>query len=69
MSMAMGEHLALYPLGYFVDRFHPRASSRTPTFLYRAHARAREADEGTHPLTMIVAVGPGRGASIPTPSP
>ncbi len=24
LAMALGEHLALYPLGYFVDRFHPR---------------------------------------------
>ena len=24
LGMALGEHVALYPLGYFVDRFHPR---------------------------------------------
>jgi hypothetical protein len=23
-AMAVGEHLALYPLSYFVDRYHPR---------------------------------------------
>jgi hypothetical protein len=23
-AMALGEHLALYPLSYFVDRYHPR---------------------------------------------
>ena len=28
MSMALGEHAALYPLGYFVDRFHPRRGTR-----------------------------------------
>jgi hypothetical protein len=28
MSMALGEHVALYPLGYFVDRFHPRRGTR-----------------------------------------
>jgi len=28
MSMALGEHLALYPLSYFVDRFHPRRGTR-----------------------------------------
>jgi hypothetical protein len=24
LAMALAEHIALYPLGYFVDRFHPR---------------------------------------------
>jgi hypothetical protein len=24
LGMALGEHVALYPLGYFVDRYHPR---------------------------------------------
>lgn len=28
MSMALGEHVALYPLGYFVDRFHPRRGTQ-----------------------------------------
>ena len=28
MSMALGEHVALYPLSYFVDRFHPRRGTR-----------------------------------------
>ena len=27
MAMALGEHVALYPLCYFVDRFHPRRGS------------------------------------------
>jgi hypothetical protein len=40
------------------------AALRTPTFLYRAHARARETEDGTGyptPLEMITAVGPGPG--------
>ena len=24
LAMALAEHVALYPLGYFIDRFHPR---------------------------------------------
>jgi hypothetical protein len=28
VGMALGEHLALYPLCYFVDRFHPRRGAR-----------------------------------------
>ena len=28
MSMALGEHVALYPLSYFVDRFHPRRGTQ-----------------------------------------
>ena len=24
VGMALGEHVALYPLCYFIDRFHPR---------------------------------------------
>jgi len=28
MSMALGEHVALYPLSYFVDRFDPRRGTR-----------------------------------------
>jgi hypothetical protein len=27
VAMALGEHVALYPLCYFVDRFHPRRGS------------------------------------------
>jgi hypothetical protein len=23
LAMALGEHVALYPLGYFIDRYHP----------------------------------------------
>jgi hypothetical protein len=23
LGMALGEHVALYPLGYFIDRYHP----------------------------------------------
>jgi hypothetical protein len=28
ISVALGEHVALYPLCYFVDRFHPRRGTR-----------------------------------------
>lgn len=28
MAMALGEHLALYPLCYVIDRFHPRHGTR-----------------------------------------
>jgi hypothetical protein len=27
VGMALGEHVALYPLCYFVDRFHPRSGA------------------------------------------
>ena len=27
MVMALGEHVALYPLGYVVDQFHPRSGT------------------------------------------
>jgi predicted nuclease with RNAse H fold len=28
VAAALGEHAALYPLGYFVDRYHPRRGER-----------------------------------------
>jgi hypothetical protein len=39
LAMALGEHLALYPLGYFVDRFHPaRGEAGIPPLLRNARA-------------------------------
>jgi hypothetical protein len=39
LGMALGEHLALYPLGYFVDRFHPaRGQEGVPPLLPSARA-------------------------------
>jgi hypothetical protein len=39
LAMALGEHLALYPLGYFVDRFHPaRGEPGIPPLLRNARA-------------------------------
>jgi hypothetical protein len=38
-GMALAEHLALYPLGYFVDRFHPaRGEAGIPPLLRNARA-------------------------------
>ena len=49
------------------DRAPP---SRTPTtFLSRARARTRGVTEGTHPLAMIMTVGPGRGGAVRPPPP
>ena len=28
LAMALGEHIALYPLSHFVDRYHPRRGER-----------------------------------------
>lgn len=28
LAMALGEHIALFPLSYFVDRYHPRRGDR-----------------------------------------
>jgi hypothetical protein len=37
--MALAEHVALYPLGYFVDRFHPaRGEPGIPPLLTNARA-------------------------------
>ena len=42
VAMAVGEHLALYPLCYFVDRFHPRRGARgVPPLLRNARAFAQ----------------------------
>ena len=42
MSMALGEHVALYPLSYFVDRFHPRRGTRgVPPLLSNPRAFAQ----------------------------
>jgi hypothetical protein len=39
LAMALAEHLALYPLGYFVDRFHPaRGEAGIPPLLRNARA-------------------------------
>ena len=42
VSMALGEHLAFYPLSYFVDRFHPRRGTRgVPPLLRNPRAFAQ----------------------------
>jgi hypothetical protein len=39
LAMALGEHVALYPLAYFVDRFHPaRGEPGVPPLLTNARA-------------------------------
>jgi hypothetical protein len=39
LAMALAEHVALYPLGYFVDRFHPaRGEPGVPPLLTNARA-------------------------------
>jgi hypothetical protein len=39
LAMALGEHLALYPLAYFVDRFHPaRGEPGVPPLLTNPRA-------------------------------
>lgn len=39
LGMALTEHLALYPLGYFVDRYHPaRGEEGVPPLLTNARA-------------------------------
>ena len=39
VAMAVGEHVALYPLCYFVDRFHPQRGARgVPPLLRNARA-------------------------------
>jgi hypothetical protein len=39
LAMAMAEHLALYPLGYFVDRYHPaRGEKGIPPLLANVRA-------------------------------
>jgi hypothetical protein len=48
------------------------AAVRTPTFLYRAHARARETvirPDGTHPLETRIDVRPGAGGKGPPRTP
>jgi hypothetical protein len=42
LGMALGEHVALYPLGYFVDRYHPaRGEEGIPPLLTNARAFAQ----------------------------
>jgi hypothetical protein len=39
LGMALAEHVALYPLGYFVDRYHPaRGAEGVPPLLTNARA-------------------------------
>ena len=39
LAMALGEHVALYPLSYFVDRYHPaRGEKGVPPLLTNARA-------------------------------
>jgi hypothetical protein len=39
LAMALGEHVALYPLAWFVDRYHPaRGEDRLPPILTSARA-------------------------------
>jgi len=39
LRMALAEHMALYPLGYFVDRYHPaRGEAGIPPLLTNARA-------------------------------
>jgi hypothetical protein len=38
-GMALGEHVAFYPLGYFIDRYHPaRGEEGIPPLLTNARA-------------------------------
>ncbi len=42
LAMALGEHVALYPLSYFVDRFHPaRGEPGIPPLLTNGRAFAQ----------------------------
>ena len=42
IAMALGEHVALYPLSYFVDRYHPaRGQAGIPPLLTNARAFAQ----------------------------
>ena len=42
LGMAMAEHVTLYPLGYFVDRYHPRRGEPgVPTLLTNPRAFAQ----------------------------
>jgi hypothetical protein len=42
LGLALGEHLALYPLGYFVDRYHPaRGDPGVPPLLTNGRAFAQ----------------------------
>lgn len=42
LGMALAEHLALYPLGYFIDRYHPaRGEEGVPPLLTNARAFAQ----------------------------
>jgi hypothetical protein len=42
LAMALGEHVALYPLAYFVDRYHPaRGEFGLPPLLTNARAFAQ----------------------------
>jgi hypothetical protein len=42
LGMALGEHVALYPLGYFVDRYHPgRGEAGIPPLLTNPRAFAQ----------------------------
>lgn len=42
VGMALAEHLALYPLGYFVDRYHPaRGEPGVPPLLTNSRAFAQ----------------------------
>jgi hypothetical protein len=42
LAMALGEHIALYPLTYFVDRYHPRRGERgVPPLLKSSRAFAQ----------------------------
>ena len=39
VGLALAEHVALYPLGYFVDRYHPaRGEAGVPTLVWNARA-------------------------------
>jgi hypothetical protein len=39
LGMALGEHFAFYPLGYFIDRYHPaRGEAGIPPLLTNARA-------------------------------
>lgn len=39
LGMALGEHVALYPLGYFIDRYHPaRGEEGVPPLLTNPRA-------------------------------
>ena len=47
MSMALGEHVALYPLSYFVDRFHPRRGREEFRRFWKTRERSRKRPGGT----------------------